>query len=254
MIFDTHAHYDDTAFDADRDELLASLPENGIGCVVDVSSDPASCQRVLRLAGDWPFIYAAVGVIPGECGALKEEDISSIRDMSKGEKVLAIGEIGLDYHYDDPPRDVQKKWFIRQLQLARECNLPVIIHSRDAAQDTLDIIREYGRGLAGVMHCFSYGVEIAREYLKMGYFLGVGGVVTFKNSRKLKEVVEYMPIGQLVLETDCPYLAPVPFRGQRNSSLYLPYVVNAVSEIKNIPPEEIIAITEENARRLYRMD
>ncbi len=254
MIFDTHAHYDDTAFDADRDELLASLPENGIGCVVDVSSDPASCQKVLRLAGDWPFIYAAVGVIPGECGALKEEDISSIRDMSKGEKVLAIGEIGLDYHYDDPPRDVQKKWFIRQLQLARECNLPVIIHSRDAAQDTLDIIREYGRGLAGVMHCFSYGVEIAREYLKMGYFLGVGGVVTFKNSRKLKEVVEYMPIGQLVLETDCPYLAPVPFRGQRNSSLYLPYVVNAVSEIKNIPPEEIIAITEENARRLYRMD
>ncbi len=254
MIFDTHAHYDDEAFDADRDELIGSLTQNGIGTVVDVSSDLASIDRVLELARTYPNVYASVGVIPGECKDLTEDDIERIRQLAAGDKVVAIGEIGLDYHWDEPPRDVQKKWFVRQLELAHETSLPVIIHSRDAAQDTLDIVREHGSDLAGVMHCFSYGVEIAREYLRMGYFLGIGGVLTFKNSRKLKEVVAYMPMDQMVLETDCPYLAPVPHRGERNSSLNLPYVVNAVSEIKGIPPEEVIAITEKNAGRLYRLD
>ncbi len=254
MIFDTHAHYDDTAFDADRDALIKSLPENGIGTVVDVSSDMASVTRVLKLAETYPNIYASVGIIPSECGGLTESDMEWLREMALSDKVVAIGEIGLDYHYDEPPRDVQKKWFIRQIALARELDLPIIIHSRDAAQDTLDIVKEYASDLNGVMHCFSYGVEIAREYLKMGYFLGIGGVVTFKNSRKLKEVVEYMPMEQMVLETDCPYLAPTPHRGERNSSLNLCYVVDAVSEIKGIPPEEVIAVTERNARRLYRLD
>ena len=168
---------------------------------------------------------------------------------------MAVGEIGLDYYWDEPERDIQKHWFVRQLDLAREVGLPVVIHSRDAAKDTLDIMKEQKAGdMGGVIHCFSYGVELAREYLNMGFYLGIGGVVTFKNAKKLKEVVEYMPMERMVLETDCPYLAPEPFRGKRNSSLYLPYVVKAVSEIKGISQEEVMAKTCDNARKMYRID
>ena len=168
---------------------------------------------------------------------------------------MAVGEIGLDYYWDEPDRETQKYWFVRQLDLAREVKLPVVIHSRDAAKDTLDIMKaQKSEEIGGVIHCFSYGVELAREYLNMGFYLGVGGVLTFKNGRKLREVVEYMPMDRMVLETDCPYLSPVPFRGKRNSSLNLPLVVKAVSEIRGIPEEEVIRITRDNGRALYRLE
>ncbi|MCI6887843.1 MAG: TatD family hydrolase [Lachnospiraceae bacterium] len=254
MIFDTHAHYDDEAFNEDRDELLRSLPEHGIEAVVNVGASIQTTKNTLELMKCYPFVYGAVGVHPNETAELNEHLMDWLKHVAGEEKVVAIGEIGLDYYWNEPEPEVQKHWFVRQLNLAREVGLPIIVHSRDAAKDTLDIIRAEKAGeLGGVIHCFSYSVEMAREYLNMGFFLGIGGVLTFNNARKLKEVVDYMPMEQLVLETDCPYLSPVPNRGKRNSSLNLPYVVKAVSEIKGIPEEEVIAVTRENARRMYRL-
>lgn len=253
-IFDTHAHYDDEAFDMDRDALLEGLKEHGIGAVVNVGASMKSCRTTKALTEKYPFVYGALGVHPNETADLTEADMEWIRTESADKKIVAIGEIGLDYYWDEPDRAIQKKWFVRQLALAKETGLPVIIHSRDAAKDTLDImVSEHKGTTGGVIHCFSYETEMAREYLNMGYFLGIGGVLTFKNARKLKEVVEYAPMDRLVLETDCPYLAPVPYRGKRNSSLYLTKVVEAVAEIKGIPEEEVIRITTENARKLYRL-
>jgi TatD DNase family protein len=253
MIFDTHAHYDDEQFDGDREELLSGMQEAGIGTIVNVGASICSSGTTIELAHRYPFIYGAVGVHPDEVGDLTEEDMIWLKTVSADQKVVAIGEIGLDYYWNESEPEIQKRWFIRQLELAREVKLPVIIHSREAAKDTLDIMKEHGRGLGGVIHCFSYGVEIAREYLNMDYYLGIGGVLTFKNARKLKEVVEYAPMEKLVLETDCPYLAPVPNRGKRNSSMNLPYVVEAIAQIKGISEEDVIRITEENARKMYKM-
>lgn len=254
MIFDTHAHYDDEAFNEDRDKLLLSLPENGIEAVVNVGASIQSTKNTLELMKKYSFVYGAAGVHPNETAELNEHLMDWLRHVAGKEKVVAIGEIGLDYYWNQPEPEVQKHWFVRQLDLAREVNLPVIVHSRDAAKDTLDIIKaENARDMGGVIHCFSYSVEVAREYLSMGFYLGIGGVLTFNNAKKLKEVVDYMPMDQLVLETDCPYLSPVPNRGKRNSSLNLPYVVKAVSEIKGISEEEVIAVTRENARRMYRL-
>ena len=254
MIFDTHAHYDDEAFNEDRDKLLLSLPENGIEAVVNVGASIQSTKNTLELMKKYSFVYGAAGVHPNETAELNEHLMDWLRHVAGKEKVVAIGEIGLDYYWNQPEPEVQKQWFVRQLDLAREVNLPVIVHSRDAAKDTLDIIKaENARDMGGVIHCFSYSVEMAREYLSMGFYLGIGGVLTFNNAKKLKEVVDYMPMDQLVLETDCPYLSPVPNRGKRNSSLNLPYVVKAVSEIKGISEEEVIAVTRENARRMYRL-
>ena len=252
MIFDTHAHYDDEAFDEDRDMLLAGLPARGIGAVVNIGASVQTTKNTLELTRRYPFVYGAIGVHPNETGELNDHLMDWLGEMTRQPKVVAVGEIGLDYYWDEPDRETQKHWFVRQLRLAREVGLPVVIHSRDAAKDTLDIMKEQRAGdMGGVIHCFSYGVELAREYLSMGFYIGVGGVLTFKNAKKLKEVVEYMPMERLVLETDCPYLAPVPFRGKRNSSLNLPYVVQAVSQIKRIPEEEVIRITNENAKKLY---
>ena len=254
MIFDTHAHYDDDAFQADREELLDSLKAAGIGTVMNVGASIASTKTTLALAERYPFVYAAVGVHPSETAELDEERMRWLEEMCACPKVAAVGEIGLDYHWDEPDRETQKRWFREQIRLARRAKLPVIVHSRDAAKDTMDIIKEENAAEAGgVIHCFSYGVEIAREYLDMGFYLGIGGVLTFKNAKKLKEVVAYMPMDRLLLETDCPYMAPTPHRGERNSSLYLPLVVKAVSEIKGIPEEEVVAVTEANARRMYRL-
>ena len=248
MIFDTHAHYDDDAFQADREELLDSLKTAGIGTVVNVGASIASTKTTLALAERYPFVYAAVGVHPSETAELDEERMRWLEEMCACPKVAAVGEIGLDYHWDEPDRETQKRWFREQIRLARRAKLPVIVHSRDAAKDTMDIIKEENAAEAGgVIHCFSYGVEIAREYLDMGFYLGIGGVLTFKNAKKLKEVVAYMPMDRLLLETDCPYMAPTPHRGERNSSLYLPLVVKAVSEIKGIPEEDVVAVTEANA-------
>ena len=253
-IFDTHAHYDDEDFDADRYELLESMKEHGVGTIVNIGASMRSCKTTLALAEKYPFVYGALGVHPSDCGTMTEEDIQWIKANAANEKIVAIGEIGLDYYWDNVERDVQKKWFVRQLEIAKEIGLPVIIHSRDAAQDTLEIMKaEHKDTTGGVIHCFSYGVEMAREYLNMDYYIGVGGVLTFKNGKKLKEVVEYAPMDKLVLETDCPYLAPVPYRGKRNSSLYLTHVVEEMAAIKGMSVEEVIRVTAENAKRLYRL-
>ena len=257
MIFDTHAHYDDEAFDEDREQLLASFKENGIDAVTNVAASLSSCKTTLELARNHDFMYAALGVHPSESAELSDEGLKDIETWCterQDGKVRAIGEIGLDYYWEEPDHETQKKWFHRQLNLARELKLPVIIHSRDAAKDTLDIMKEEHSGeIGGVIHCFSYGKEMAAEYLKMGFYLGIGGVLTFKNAKKLLEVAEMAPLDRLVLETDCPYLAPVPNRGKRNSSLNLPYVAEKLAEIKKCTPEEIVRATEENARRLYRL-
>ena len=253
MIFDTHAHYDDEQFDEDRDSLLCSMQEGGVGTIVNAGSDVASWEDVRALTARYPFIYGAAGVHPDDVGELNEENFRRLRAVLQEEKMVAVGEIGLDYYWDNESHEVQKKWFIRQLELARELEMPVIIHSREAAADTLQIMKEHARGLKGVIHCFSYSAEMAREYVKMGFFIGVGGVVTFKNSRKLKEVVEETPLEYLLLETDCPYLAPVPNRGKRNSSLNLVYVAEQIAELKQLSYDEVVEQTEKNARRLYNL-
>ena len=252
MIFDTHAHYDDEAYEEDREDILKLIRQDGVGLVTDVGATIASTKKAVALSEQYDFIYAAVGVHPEGVEELIDQDMDWLCELAKREKVVAIGEIGLDYYYEDPKRDIQKIWFRKQLEVARKTGLPVVIHSRDAARDTLELVKECMKeGMhGGIIHCFSYGKEMAREYLNMGLYLGIGGVVTFKNAKKLKEVVEYAPLEQLVLETDSPYLSPEPNRGKRNSSLNLPYVAAMIAELKGISGEEVIAVTEENAKRL----
>ena len=251
MIFDSHAHYDDAQFDEDRTELLLSMEANGVGTIVNVGSTLSSCTKVVELAKEYPNVYVAVGVHPDEVGDLNEETFAFVKEQCQKEKVVAVGEIGLDYYWDNESHEVQKEWFVRQLDLARELDLPVVIHSREAAADTLEIMKEHAQGLRGVIHCFSYSVEMAREYVKMGFHIGVGGVVTFKNGRKLKEVVEEIPLEKVLIETDSPYLAPVPYRGKRNNSSYLSYVAEEIARIKGITVEEVISTTEANAKELF---
>lgn len=252
-IFESHAHYDDEAFNEDRRELLKELPEKGIEYVVNVGASMESTKSSIALADEYDYIYAAVGVHPNETAPLTEEFIQYMRDAAlHNKKVVAVGEIGLDYYWNEPEADIQKKWFVRQLDLALEVDKPVIIHSREAAKDTADILfSDQYRGLRGVIHCYSYSPEMAEQYLDAGYYLGVGGVVTYKNAKKLVETVQLAPLSRLLLETDSPYLTPVPNRGRRNSSLNLPYVVEKIAQLKNVSGEEIIAVTNENARRLF---
>ena len=233
MIFDTHAHYDDEQFNEDRVELLNSMEEQGVGTIINVSATYNSCRKVIALAKEYPFVYAAVGIHPDEVGSLNEETFAQMKELFKEEKVVAVGEIGLDYYWDNEPREVQKKWFIRQLELARELDLPVLIHSREAAADTMEIMKEHAKGLSGVIHCYSYS--------------------TFKNAKKLKEVVENIPLTSIVLETDCPYMAPEPNRGKRNNSAYIRYVAEKIAELKGITYEEVVEQTEKNARDMYRL-
>lgn len=254
MIFETHAHYDDEQFDNDRDTLLLSMKEAGIGTIVNVGSSLESSRTSLELAQKYPFMYAACGVHPDHASRLDEESFAQLEQLCRSRKNVAVGEIGLDYYWDESPREVQKEWFIRQLSLARQLSLPVIIHSRDAAADTMEIMKKHASGLGGVIHCFSYSKEMAAEYVRMGFFIGVGGVVTFKNGRKLKEVVRKIPLTSIVLETDCPYLAPVPNRGRRNSSLNLVYVAEEIAQLKGISYEEVVEQTEKNARILYHLE
>lgn len=252
MIFESHAHYDDDVFDEDRDALLISLREHGIDKVINVGASLDSCKRTLRLMEQYPFIYGAMGVHPSETGELNEDNFRWLREQCAADKVVAVGEIGLDYHWKEPEIPVQKLWFERQMELAREVKLPVIIHSREAAGDTLDMMQALRAGeIGGVVHCFSYTKEIAREYLRMDYYFGIGGVITFHNAKKLKEAVEYIPMDKILLETDSPYLAPEPNRGKRNSSLNLPCVAREIAAIKGISYEDVVRITEENAERLF---
>lgn len=254
MIFDTHAHYDDRQFEEDRAELLGSMQEQGVGMIVDAGSDIASWDKIGQLTEQYPFIYGAIGVHPDEVGELDEEKMQRMEKLLSGEKMVAVGEIGLDYYWDKENRDLQKMWFIRQLELARQLDLPVIIHSREAAADTMEIMKQHAKGLDGVIHCFSYSPEQAKEYVKMGFYLGIGGVVTFKNAKKLKEVVQEIPLEALVLETDSPYLAPVPHRGKRNNSQNLVYVAEEIAALKGVSYEEVVRQTTENAKKLYRLE
>ena len=227
MIFDTHAHYDDEQFNEDRVELLNSMEEQGVGTIINVSATYNSCRKVIALAKEYPFVYAAVGIHPDEVGCLNEENFAQMKELFKEEKVVAVGEIGLDYYWDNEPREVQKKWFIRQLELARELDLPVLIHSREAAADTMEIMKEHAKGLSGVIH--------------NGY---KQNCCAFHDS---------VPLTSIVLETDCPYMAPEPNRGKRNNSAYIRYVAEKIAELKGITYEEVVEQTEKNAREMYRL-
>ena len=262
MIFDTHAHYDDRKFKADRHELLNSLKANGIGRVVNIGADIDSTRRSIALAKEYDFIYAAAGVHPSDVDCLDERSFQWLtwaveESVEEKGKIVAVGEIGLDYYWekDQERRNRQKYWFERQMELARSTGLPVVIHSREAAKDTWDMMQALKcEDIGGVIHCYSYAVEMARNYLNKGFYLGIGGVVTYKNARALKEVVQYAPLDRIVLETDCPYLTPEPNRGKRNSSLNLPYVVDAIAQLKGVSAEEVEAITWDNGVKMYRMN
>ncbi len=259
MIFETHAHYDDKVFDDDREELLSSFHEKGIGYVVNVGASIQSVKDTIELMGKYPFIYGALGVHPSETAELNQENCEWLKEQclqnhrhNHGGKVVAVGEIGLDYYWDAPDRSIQKEWFIWQLKMAEAVRLPVIIHSREAAKDTAEILKKHKpQTIGGVMHCYSYSKEMAREFLDMGFYIGIGGVVTFSNAKKLKEAVAYIPLDRILLETDSPYLAPVPYRGKRNSSLNLPLVAEEIARLKGVGFQEVIDSTAKNARELF---
>lgn len=252
-IFESHAHYEDEVFDEDRDVLLKSLPENGIKYVVDVGSSIDTCHKIIELIPKWDYMYGALGIHPEEIRTVTDEDMEWLRkEAAANGKIVAIGEIGLDYYWDKDNKEQQKEFFERQLVLAKELKKPVIVHSREAALDTYEVIKASAdRDNSGVIHCFSYSKEEAKKYLDMGFYIGIGGVLTFKKAAKIREVAEYVPIDRILLETDCPYLAPEPFRGKRNSSLYIPEVVKKIAEIKQLDYDEVIDITLKNGRRMY---
>ena len=255
MIFDTHAHYDDEAFNEDREKLIDEISRSEIRKIVNVGANLATSKNSVDLSEKYDFFYAAVGVHPDDAAEVNDEGIERLRELAKGKKVVAVGEIGLDYYWNKENSDLQKTAFKRQIELARELSLPIIVHSRDAAADTMDILHETDAGkLGGVIHCFSYSPEIALESVKMGFYIGIGGVVTFKNAKKIKESVEAIPLEKIVLETDCPYLAPDPFRGKRNSSLYLEYVVKEIARLKGIDENTVMEQTFKNALNMYNIE
>ena len=254
MIFDSHAHYDDKQFDEDREQVLTHLKDVGVERVVNISNGWDDMLRMLDMIGQYPFMYGTVGIHPCKGSDLNEERMGRLREFCHRDKIVAVGEIGLDYSWMSDPKEVQRKWFIRQLHLAKEENLPVVIHSRDASQETFDIMKaEHAGTTGGVIHCYSGSYEMAKEYVKLGYYLGIGGVVTFKNSKVLKKVAAEIPLESIVVETDCPYLAPMPHRGTRNSSAYLPLVIEEIANLRGISTEEVEQVTYENACRLYHI-
>lgn len=250
MYFDTHAHYDDEQFDIDRDELLSAMPESGVELVVNPACSLTSSRKVLEIAEKFPFVYAAVGVHPHDAKEMDDNSINLIWEMAGHKKAVAIGEIGLDYHYDLSPRDVQQKRFYQQLELARELKLPVIVHEREACQDCMDIISQF-KDIKGVVHCFSGSWETAVQILDMGWYISFTGAVTFKNARKAPEVAAKMPIDRLMLETDSPYMAPVPLRGRRNDSRNLPYIAQTIANLRCLSADTIASITLENGKTFF---
>ena len=253
-LFDTHAHLSDEAFDEDRHSLIPKLFESGVTRIIDVACDVRTADRTIELIDRYPFIYGTVGMHPHDVSAMDNALMDRISDILQHKKMLALGEIGLDYHWPEPEPALQKQWFCRQIELAKEVKLPIIVHSRDAAEPTMQIIQEtkaYECG--GVIHCYSYSPEMAEKYVKMGFFIGMGGVLTFKNAKKLVRCAERIPLSSIVLETDCPYMAPEPNRGKRNDSSQLIYVAQKLAEIKGITAEEVKQVTTENAHRLYRL-
>ena len=253
MLFDTHAHLDDRAFDEDRAELLANLPGQGLALVMNPGCSLESSRNVVKIAAEYDYVYAAVGSHPDVADEVNEAVIEEYRKLCKlNAKVKAIGEIGLDYHYEDIPRDIQQKAFRMQMELARELKLPVIIHDRDAHEDSMAVIREFS-DVTGVFHCYSGSAEMARQLVDRGWYIGFTGVLTFKNARKAVEVASSIPLDRIVLETDCPYMAPEPFRGKRNDPSKLYRMAEKLAEIRGLSVEEIHEITVENGKRLYRI-
>ena len=252
MYFDSHAHYNDERFDEDRDALLNRIHEEGVEYIINIGADMDSSKESVALAHKYPFIYATVGVHPHDVSSMTMEDLETLEEMARLPKVVGIGEIGLDYHYNLSSPEDQIKWFKLQLELAKKLDVPVSIHSREASQLTFDIIMESGIK-EGVIHCFSGSRELAIEYVKRGFYIGIGGSLTFKNARKTVEVVEHIPLDKILIETDCPYLTPVPHRGKRNDSSYLPFVIDKIAEIKGITADEVCKITLDNAKKLFRI-
>lgn len=250
MYFESHAHYDDVQFNHDREALLNCLPEYGIDVVVNSGSDLKSSYIGKQLSEQYDYIYFAAGVHPHELYDISENTIEEIRHLTQHKKCVAIGEIGLDYHYDTFPREVQKYWFEKQLSLAKLLNIPVIIHSREASQDCFDMIKKSGVE-KGVIHCYSGSVEMAEEYIKMGFYIGIGGVLTFPNAKKLVEVAKKIPLEHILIETDSPYLSPIPYRGKRNDSRNLEFIVKKLADIKGVSPLEITNTTLKNGEKLF---
>jgi len=256
MYFDSHAHYDFKPFDEDRDKLLGEfLPKTGVDLILNVGTSMNSCQSSIELAKKYDYIYASVGIHPHNAKDIVDDDIGKLADMTLEPKVVAIGEIGLDYHYDFSPRDVQRKRFEEQLQLALDLQLPVIVHCREAHDDVLAILKNSHAGelVGGVLHCFSGNATIAQKYFNLGWHVGVGGVVTYKNAGSLREVVAMTPKERLLIETDCPYLSPEPCRGGRNDSSYLKHIAQKIADIWNLPHDEVARISLDNAKNLFRI-
>ncbi len=252
-LFDTHAHYDARQFDSDRDQVLSALPGQGVELVVNPGCDLASSRKAVALAGRWPFVYAAVGVHPEDCAGWKDEDVEELRALAAKPKVVAVGEIGLDYYWpENPPRELQKRVLRAQLALAVELDLPVIVHDREAHGDSLDIVREFP-GARGVFHCFSGSAEMAKELVGLGWMISFTGVLTYKNARKAVEAAQAVPLERIMIETDSPYMAPVPHRGERNHSGYVAHICERLAEIKGIPPDQCSRVTLENGRAFFRI-
>ncbi len=251
MLFDTHAHYDDERFDEDREQLLASLPEQGVGLVVNPGITLETSRMAVEMAHRYAHVYAAVGIHPENCHDFVSAQIEELRALAKAEKVVAIGEIGLDYYWEEnPPREVQQEVFRVQLALAQELDLPVIVHDREAHGDTLKIVQEFP-GVRGEFHCYSGSPEMAQELLKMGWYLGFDGPITYKNARRAPEVVAVTPLDRMLIETDSPYLTPVPYRGKRNDSTYVHLVAEKLAEWKGISAEEMVQATWDNGKRFF---
>lgn len=248
-IFDTHAHYDDEAFNEDRDELLDALPKNDVKCVINQGIDIKTSKFSIELAEKYDYIYAAVGIQPQE--VYKEESLAKIEELAQHPKVVALGEIGLEYHYDVAPKELQIEYFEKQIEIANKLSLPIVVHNREAHADTLNVLKRTPSIKGGVIHCFSGSVETAREFLKLGYFLGFDGPITFKNAKTAIDVLEYAPLDRILVETDAPYLTPMPLRSNRNNSMYIKYILEKIAEIKNISTDEISNITVQNALSLF---
>ena len=254
MLFDSHAHYNDKQFDSDRDELLSSMKKNGVGMIMNAADSIKSVEKVLEIAEKYPFVYASVGVHPENVGNMTDGDLGYLEEISAHEKVKAIGEFGLDYYYDDVERDVQKYWFGQQLELAEKLNLPVIIHDRDAHADCMEILKRFDmKKMGGVIHCYSGSDQMAKELVSMGMYLGFGGVVTFKNAKKVRKALEVVPMENILIETDCPYLAPEPHRGERNNSILMHFTAEKIAEIKGVTKEEVEMQSYKNALKLYNI-
>ena len=253
MLFDTHAHLNDPAFDTDREELMAGLGAKGVGLVMNAGCSLESSRDIVHMASRYDWLYASVGSHPDSANEVDETVIEEYRKLCQNEKVKAIGEIGLDYYYEDIPREIQQKAFRMQMALAKEVDLPVIVHEREAHDDGMRIVKEFP-GVTGVFHCYSGSAEMARQLVKMGWYIGFTGVLTFKNARKAVETAAAIPLERIVIETDCPFMAPEPFRGKRNDPGYLYRMAERLAEIRGITPEEAARVTTENAKRLYRIE